>query len=305
MCLVYNAIGSLGQVESHLIKNGIYEFNSISEIIDFEKNYNFYEQQIILRHKSSVQNEKNALEEDIARLIEDISKIEIEQNKKLEERLNYLNKKVENLFFQNLKIIYILRDLGLNVILWTKIWSAPTLARINIFISNRQQSKSLSQKKIRYEYINKNFDSLVNQRSSSELRIIVRKRNLINEIKSFIYGAIGEYKVEKELRKLSDEYILINDFTCSFQPAIYNRRENDYIKSVQIDHILISPSGVFLIETKNWSEHSIKSIDSRSPVQQVKRTGFALFILLTNNKLNEHFWGERKIPIRHRLFPLP
>jgi len=98
---------------------------------------------------------------------------------------------------------------------------------------------------------------------------------------------------------------LINDFSVSFSRAIYNRQENDYIKSVQIDHILVGPSGIFLIETKNWSEQSIENLSLRSPVEQIKRTSFVLFNLLNNEKSNHHIrldghhWGNKKIPIKN------
>ena len=108
------------------------------------------------------------------------------------------------------------------------------------------------------------------------------------------------------MENLSDENVLINDFALSFHPAIYNRQENDYIKSIQIDHILVSPSGIFLIETKNWSEESLNNLSLRSPVEQIKRTNFALFKILseeitnhTNLNLYQHHWGDKKIPIRN------
>ena len=88
-------------------------------------------------------------------------------------------------------------------------------------------------------------------------------------------------------------------------PAIYNRQENDYIKSIQIDHLLVAPSGIFLIETKNWSEKSLKNLSLRSPVQQIKRTNFALFRLLNNEMsnfhldLDKHHWGDKKISIKN------
>jgi hypothetical protein len=121
-----------------------------------------------------------------------------------------------------------------------------------------------------------------------------------------IAGAIGESLVEKELSKLSDQYFLINDFTVKFYPPIYNKREDDKIFSIQIDHLLISNAGVFLLETKNWSKKSIESYDLRSPVTQIKRSNFALFVLLNSNQkptnkkvaLNYHHWGEKEIPIR-------
>jgi hypothetical protein len=116
---------------------------------------------------------------------------------------------------------------------------------------------------------------------------------------------LGEQKVVKTLESLSDEYFLINDFVVSFSPAIYNRQENDYIKSVQIDHILVGPSGIFLIETKNWSEKSLENLSLRSPVQQIKRTIFVLFKLLNNEmsnyhlRLDRHHWGDKKISMKN------
>ena len=75
---------------------------------------------------------------------------------------------------------------------------------------------------------------------------------------------------------------------------------------MRLNHIkgLISRSAVFP-PTKNWSEKSLASLDLRSPVQQVKRTNFALFKILTGDisservKLKQHHWGDRRIPIRN------
>ncbi|QLH48311.1 MAG: NERD domain-containing protein [Bacteroidota bacterium] len=68
-----------------------------------------------------------------------------------------------------------------------------------------------------------------------------------------------------------------------------------------MDHILVSPSGIFLIETKNWSEKSLESLSLRSPVQQIRRTSFVLFKLLNNEmsnyhlRLDRHHWGDKNI----------
>jgi len=149
------------------------------------------------------------------------------------------------------------------------------------------------------------FIDAVNESCSVPLKQLERKKMIIDEINTAIYGALGEQKVVKELESFSDEYFLINDFSLSFSTPIYNRQENDYIKSIQIDHILVTPSGIFLIETKNWSEKSLNNLGLRSPVKQIKRTSFVLFKILTeaiaSNKLNlnHHHWGSRKISIRN------
>jgi len=157
----------------------------------------------------------------------------------------------------------------------------------------------------RYQYIDSSFNEAVKESCSKQLQELDRKKRVIEHVNNSIYGALGEQKVVKELEKLPEDFILINDFNCKFHPAIYNRQENDYIKSVQIDHILVSPSGIFLIETKNWSQHSLNNISLYSPVQQIKRTNFALYKILneeiTGDKLSisNHHWGKRKIPIRN------
>lgn len=299
MCRVHNIIGALNDVDSHLIKNNLDEFNSLTELIKFNKEYSFTELQIILEHRQSVQKERESLEQDIPQLIEEVSKKKFEYKEKLKQKLEKLYRKVDELFLPNSNFTTIIKDLFLNFVVWTRIWFTSFIFYFKTIISTKKNKKLLSEKNIRYEFICKNFDEAVNQSSSIELQVLSTKRNLIKEIESSIYGAIGEQKVVDMLEKLSDDYILINDFTCSFQPAIFNSKENNHIKSVQIDHILISPSGVFLIETKNWSKFSVNNRDLRSPVQQVKRTSFALFKILANCKLKKHHWGERKIPIKN------
>jgi len=88
-------------------------------------------------------------------------------------------------------------------------------------------------------------------------------------------------------------------------PPIYNRKENDRIYSVQIDHLLVCEAGVFILETKSWGNQSVKNIDLRSPVKQVLRSSYALFVLLNDQSkhnyinLKYHHWGSKQIPVRN------
>lgn len=90
-----------------------------------------------------------------------------------------------------------------------------------------------------------------------------------------------------------------------FKPPIFNRKDNDRIFSIQIDHLLICNSGILILETKNWSKQSINNLDLRSPVKQIMRTSYALFVLLNSEseynkiKLDKHHWGNKQIPIRN------
>ena len=93
---------------------------------------------------------------------------------------------------------------------------------------------------------------------------------------------------------------MINDFNLNFSPPIYYKKKNRRIYSIQIDHLLISKAGIFIIETKNWSKSSVKSISLRSPIEQIIRSNFALYVYLSENLLlNEHHWGEQRVPIRN------
>ena len=68
---------------------------------------------------------------------------------------------------------------------------------------------------------------------------------------------------------------------------------------------MISKAGIFLLETKNWSKHSVESLDLRSPVEQILRNGRAIYLKLREGikhdliQLPKHHWGQRKIPVRN------
>ena len=82
---------------------------------------------------------------------------------------------------------------------------------------------------------------------------------------SFIIGAIGEEKVIETLRKLPDSYYVLNEIQIKLSRSVLWRKYLEYIKSAQIDHIVIGPTGIFLIETKNWDEMNITSVHTSPP----------------------------------------
>jgi hypothetical protein len=159
--------------------------------------------------------------------------------------------------------------------------------------------KKLSNKKASLE---NNYENVISKRCTDSYQELEFTKETVKGMYTLISGAIGENSVVNELQKLSDNYYLINDFSLVFNPPIFNRRENDRIFSIQIDHLLICQSGVFVLETKNWSAQSVESLDLRSPVKQITRTSYALFVLLnreSNSDLVRHHWGSKRIPIRN------
>ncbi|MEL1254079.1 nuclease-related domain-containing protein [Flavobacterium sp. DGU38] len=307
MCKTYNKIGSLKSLKLHLEQNNIYDFKSLKEVIAYQKSYTVLRQKLISHHGNLIEEEKNMLNIDLPNLgsaIETQRQISVEtltnEIDKLKQQLTILTSNSSTNFFQKLAT-------GLKY--WKykrKIKRKEDNFEIEVEISISKLVEDYKFKSNRHQFITSYFNEAVMQSAQYSLSELERKKTAIDEINNFIYGALGEQKVVKELEEnLSDEYFLINDFAVSFSPVIYNKKENDYIKSVQIDHILVGPSGIFLIETKNWSEKSLENWSLRSPVEQIKRTSFALFYLLNNEMsnyhltLDRHHWGEKKIPLKN------
>src|SRR5690606_11666424 len=150
-----------------------------------------------------------------------------------------------------------------------------------------------------------NRQEIISARCEAKFKEFEHIKSVAAGLYPLIAGAIGENKVTKELEKLSDNHVLINDFSLTFEKPIFTKRENDRIFSIQIDHLLVSQAGIFVIEAKNWSKASIARFDLRSPVQQIRRTNFALYTILNGIRagagdiLEQHHWGNREIPIRN------
>ena len=305
MCKVFNTVGALNDIESHLINHNINEFTSLDELITFQKQYHSRQQEIILDHTLLVEQEKIFLEKDIDEFNEVISIRKLELKKELQQQLDNFDQELCNLPIADFKIIPIIKDYYMCLIIWAKIRYSQIIYYFKYFILTRKSDKLISTKNKQLNYIVTNFNEAARQSGSSQLQTLLRKKTIIDEINNSIYGAIGEQKVANVLANLSDDYILINDFKYSFHPPLYYHKKNDRIKSIQIDHLLISPSGIFIIETKNWSEQSIANPYLRSPAEQVNRTNFALFKILADKKANSNFnfsnynWVNKKIPIRN------
>lgn len=306
MCEVYNSVGCLTTIKKHLALHGINEFNSLNELINFQRTVTTVKQQIISNHERLVEKEKIALAAEV---------MELETTIKVE-RVRFENGFLTEIEDIRQRIVGLSHPTGLNFLkrfinsrkrrsYEKKLQHLELNLNLNVDKAVSELVGQHLDKSNRYNHINLQFKDAVMESCSGAIRELECKQRVIDEVNNSIYGALGEHKVVKELENLSDENILINDFNLRFNPALFNRQENDYIKSIQIDHLLIAPSGIFLIETKNWSESSVANLDLRSPVQQVKRTNFALFKVLTEAisggriRLGTHHWGDKRIPIRN------
>jgi hypothetical protein len=245
----------------------------LKDIIDFQNSYLTHRQQLISKHKNLIEKEKNELQLDLKHLDEFIERQKFNLENELHKGIDKLKQKLY--FSANyLPTNYIQRFTK-----FLKQWYYIMLIKYNEIYFDSRVNKSIKklndlrqEKNNRYQFIISNIGEAVKQSYKQALTELERKKVLIDEVNTFIAGAIGEQRVVKELERLSDEYYLINDFSISFSAPIYNRQEKNYIKSIQIDHILVAPSGIFLIETKNWNDESLRNLSLHSPVQQIKRT---------------------------------
>lgn len=306
MCKIHNSVGCLTTIKRHLERNSINDFKSINELLNFQKNFAALKLQIVSDHEILIEEEKIKLKAEIT---------ELENNIKTDKAY------FEKMFYSEIedvkeKLMSVSNTSGLNFIkriinyikrrtYISKLEDLESCFDYNVEYAISKLVNSYNEKTNRYNYISLNLEKAIEESALKMIKELENKLRVIDEINNSIYGAIGEHKVVKELENLSDENILINDFTINFHPAIYFRQEDDYIKSIQIDHLLVTPAGLFLIETKNWSVKSLANLDLRSPVQQVRRSNFALFKTLTDSitkgrlSLKLHHWGNKRIPIRN------
>ncbi len=306
MTIVEGQIESLKKLKDVLNKNGITRFVSIAEINKFIKNYELEKNDISLRIEHTLDLEINNLQSDLIKLqlVHDNSKAEV---------TNTLNIKIKNLTDKfNLR-----KDKNKHSLI-KKVFYYPQLTILKIKKSNLEKNfeqnitwqtydslNNIVKAKKRLIYFLENKESITLERSKPSHEELAFTKKVVDGLYTLIAGAIGESLVVKELQKLSNQYVLFNDYSKQFNPPIFNRNENDTICSIQIDHLLISNSGIFILETKNWSKQSIKNIGLRSPVEQIKRTSYALFVLLNSESeyneinLNSHHWGNKQIPIRN------
>lgn len=305
MTIVKGQIESLKQVQAELRQRGITRFNSIGDIKAFQKDYALEREKIVLQVEQDVELQIEAFKIDKIHLQKAYEILVSKETIRLKGEIDNLSNKHDLLMSKDstffIKALNSFRIILLDL--------RKTRLEKNFHEIVLKNTSELAQKleKTTQELNNytDNRQEIIFNRSSPKIKDLEYTKEVVDDLYPLIAGAAGESMVVDELKKLSDKYILFNDFSIAFDKPIYNRKEKDRIYSIQIDHLLVTNSGVFILETKNWSKEAIKNYDLRSPVQQIQRTSYALFALLNNRskqsslKLNKHHWGDKKIPIRN------
>jgi hypothetical protein len=306
MTIVEGQIEPLKRLKETLNSSGITRFNSLGEIDRFIKNYETERKQLASLIESALEAEIQDMHAALARQQQIYEELKADIGNEITQKAQQLeveitrarDKSRRNLFY---RIVYFLK---------IKYLSRGRSNLENNFESILKKKTSdeeakVAQLKIEIADCLENKRNIISERCKESLDDLAHTKEVVDGLYTLIAGAIGESSVVRTLQQLSHDCYLFNDFSLNLDPPIYNKNENDRIFSIQIDHLLVCQSGVFLLETKNWSRRSLENLDLRSPVKQILRTSFALFVLLNSDStfndinLEHHHWGSKKIPIRN------
>ncbi|MFV0590919.1 MAG: nuclease-related domain-containing protein [Draconibacterium sp.] len=300
MARIYGTIESLKSLKSELDNNGISRFNSVKEINDFLSNYDTEKHTILDNESEKLEREYFDTFTNIKQRKQQKAEIINSETEKIDRQISDLQEKIDSI---NRKENNFIKKLLSSI----KLYSLKKQS--NYYVKNKtvlinSSVKSIDNNIENDELFIKQYEikkqSLIENRAKSKIEKLEYTRNILESSRNLISGAIGENLVVKEVEKLSDDYVLINDFNLRFSRPIFYKKHNQRIYSIQIDHLLISKAGIFIIETKNWSKSSVNSISLRSPIEQIERSNFALYIFISENlALHDHHWGEQSVPIRN------
>lgn len=104
-------------------------------------------------------------------------------------------------------------------------------------------------------------------------------------------GIYSEKLVHIKMLRLPDEYVIFNDFMCK-----------RYGHSTQIDHIVVSPYGVFVIETKGYKGWILGGENSEYWTQVLYKNKYQLYNPIRQNEGHVRFLRQLlKCPADFRL----
>lgn len=128
------------------------------------------------------------------------------------------------------------------------------------------------------------LDTTANQtdidRRIAEIKNLLQREDFNDEIRSFLFGALGEHKTLKALLNLEGNYCIINDVNIEFDRPYLDHDVNEWVCNAQIDHVVVGTTGIFAIESKYWSTETVskmKNDELYSPLAQAQRNSKALW----------------------------
>jgi hypothetical protein len=154
----------------------------------------------------------------------------------------------------------------------TRLWVG--LSRLGRQAQERAQVRARSRGVLPAE---RALEDFIAGRDTEVARRVEGARRIVKDVEAIAHSAvlanaIAERAVIRTLSTLPDNFVLINDLHLSTNQDI--PFEDSYLKTAQLDHLLIGPTGVYAIETRNWSSAVAADGDKADPVLQVARASF-------------------------------
>jgi len=128
---------------------------------------------------------------------------------------------------------------------------------------------------------------------SSASRDITATMRFLEKNRSYLIGATAEQQVVGVLSQLPDDYHIMSGVDLHRFDTAYWWQRKDEIRFQQIDPVVIGPTGLFLIGTKNWSGADIE-LKTGDIKRQVRIASQALWLYMKD----EYRFYERNPKIR-------
>ena len=301
MAKIFGQPGSTKEFFHELHSQGVDSVNTLEDVARFKKNLSSAVDQI----KS---DKKIELEDNIKELEQGIGQLRIEYSDKLRQRKELLRDEKQNIELWFERYSKNSDKLLFRIFNWHK--RRILQKRLNLLTNDfdkelkKPLEKYVSEAAVLQAEIDDkktNTDQWIDRMSEKQINYIRHADSVISANQPVYYGAIGEERALAKFKQLPDSYAVINDFCKKFSRPVYDRKNDDRIYSIQVDHAVVGPTGIFIVETKNWSRESVNSLDLFSPVKQLLRSSFALFVWLNGAvgsygllSFDRH-WGNQKI----------
>lgn len=153
--------------------------------------------------------------------------------------------------------------------------------KLNTELENLQQVHLEAFKKLQQEMLilEENKLSTIKEKTKETTHKIARLKD-IRESPEY-KGAIAELEMIDFLKKLPNNYFVFNDVILQSYNHYYHNGK--LLKSSQIDHLVVSPVGIFIIEVKFWNKKFIETNNYFSPYEQVERASKLCWFLLKDD----------------------
>lgn len=170
---------------------------------------------------------------------------------------------------------------------WVDRWQARSLAkRVEKYEQRFAMRRRQVEDKARQHTVglNRFLDPVERERQLKDAihQTLARAKEVIAS-KEFA-GAVAETELIDELNKLGPYCLVLNDLKLTAHRFI--QYEGEPLRTAQIDTLVLTPAGAFVIEVKNWSAQFARSGAGLDPIKQVGRASYLVYDRLRSAGLN-------------------